>query len=168
LVEDFGVDHAYEQRLDRAVAEAIDDVLDGASGDELPAFGGAIVEGAILDGVRDVAFFFEAAKHGANRGVLERPVELVANLLGGEVAVLPDEANDGVFELAKLGWIVGWVAVTNHNATERNIERGDRARRFVTTCDIFQYAGRERAVLRACLFVGLMIREWQLTCDTRK
>ena len=61
-VENSVIDHTDDELLGGAAAEAVNDVFDGAHGDILAGFRGAIDEGAAADFVGDVAFFFQAAQ----------------------------------------------------------------------------------------------------------
>jgi len=103
LAVEYGiVDHAEDELLGGASAETVDDVLNGADSDVLARVGGFVDEGAAVDGVGEVAFFFEAAEHGADGGILHGTGggESFAACLGGGGAVGPDVIHDELFDFA--------------------------------------------------------------------
>ncbi len=99
-VEDLGVDHADQQGFNGALAEPVDNAFDGAASHTLPGLGGAIEEGAVFDGVSEVALFFKAAQDGADCRVLEGAAKLLADMVGGDGAEAPDDEEDAAFEFA--------------------------------------------------------------------
>jgi hypothetical protein len=115
--EDFGIDHADEQRLDRALAEPVDDALDGAAGDTLAGLGGTVEEGPVFDGVSEIALLFKTAQDGADGGVLKGAAELFADLLGGDLGEAPDDEENGALKFAEFGGIVTGGSVTRHSVT---------------------------------------------------
>ncbi len=99
-------DHAGEEGFEGAVAEAVDNLLDGAGGDAAGAVEAGVDEGAAVDGVLDVAFFFEPEEDRANGGVFERAAgggEGLLDLGGGCFGALPDGVHDGAFEIGDGG-----------------------------------------------------------------
>ena len=68
-VEDGVVHHAEDELFGGTSAEAVDDALHGADGDILARVRGPVDESAALGLVREIAFLFEAAEHGADGGI---------------------------------------------------------------------------------------------------
>lgn len=103
-VENGVVHHADDKLFGGAAAETVNDVFDGADGDMLARFGGAIDESAAADFVSDVAFFFQAAQDGANGGFLHGTPggEGFAAGFGGNRAMGPDEIHDELFDFAEI------------------------------------------------------------------
>jgi hypothetical protein len=75
--------------------------------------------GAALDGVSDIPFLLQPPQDRANGGLLERPREFFACLLGSEGASSPNELHYLMLEFAKIGKIVFQAAL--RNATDRSI-----------------------------------------------
>src|SRR5215469_18018321 len=83
-IEHGAIDHAEDELLGRAAAEAVDYVFRGADRNVLAPFSGAIDEGAASNFVHHVALLLEAAKHGSNGGLLHgaRGCQRLAAVLG--------------------------------------------------------------------------------------
>ena len=75
----------------------MDDAFDGACRGPARGVGGLVDEGAVVDGVREVAFLFQALQHRANGGLLEGAGDGLLHVVGGAGAVLPDEVEDFAF-----------------------------------------------------------------------
>jgi len=119
-VEHFGIDHAHKQRFNGALAEPIDDALDGAACYALPRLGGSVDKGAVFDGVRQVAFLFEPAQDCSDGRVLKRAVEVLPHLLSRYLAEPPDDREDAAFQFTKFSRIVAGMIVTRHSVTDCN------------------------------------------------
>ena len=74
--------------------------MGGSYGDVAFGIGGAIEEGAAVDGVSQVAFFFEDAQDGADGGVFEGALrgDTFAAGFGGAVGVGSDVVHEELFE----------------------------------------------------------------------
>jgi hypothetical protein len=64
------IHHANQQLLDRAAAELIDDLPDGAGGERALRRGCTITVTASVDRMRNKSLVFEASEDGSNRGFL--------------------------------------------------------------------------------------------------
>ena len=123
-VQNFGVDHADEQRLDGSCAEPVHNAFDGTSGYALPRFGGAIEKGAVFDGVSEVALLLKPPQDGANGRVLEGAPKFLADLFRGQGSFAPNDEENTPFELSQFAGVVIGLCVTCHSVTKRNTWNG--------------------------------------------
>ena len=120
--EDFGIDHADEQRLDRALAEPVNNPFDCPPGNPVPRFRGTVEKSSVLERMFEVAFLFQATENRAYRGVLERAAQFFARLLGGQFPHTPDDLENAALQFPQLCRIVTQWCVTVQNVTECNTE----------------------------------------------
>ena len=117
-VENAGVNHANQQRLNRALAEPVHNALHGAAGNLVARLGRAVNEGAAFNGVGEISLLFKATQHRANGGILERTVKCLSHLLGPCLTQLPNQSEDGPFEFSQFRWVVIDGSVTVHSVTD--------------------------------------------------
>jgi hypothetical protein len=86
-IEHLGIDHTHKQCLDGPITKPVHNAFRGAPGYTLPRLGWPINKCAIVDAVGQIAFFFKAPQNCTNRGVLQRPVQLFPNLVGGDTPI---------------------------------------------------------------------------------
>src|SRR5215213_7133726 len=121
LVEHRRVHHADQHLFDGAVAEPVDDALDGFRRNPRAGLGGLIDIGAPIHGMGGVALVFQPSQHGADRGFFQRAGKPLADGLGRDRTVGPDQLHDLAFEVAQVGQAVihGATLRSGFNATER-------------------------------------------------
>src|ERR1017187_2722159 len=117
-VQDFGVHHAHQQRLNRPLAKPVHDAFDGAAGNALTSLRGPIKKCAVFNGVSQIALLLQPPQYGANRGVLERTPQFFADLLGRHVTHAPHNQQNASFQLAQLRRIMIESSVTRHSVTD--------------------------------------------------
>src|SRR5579872_2285358 len=95
--------HADQKLLDRAAAETVDNLADGARRHVVRPLRAFVNVGSAFGAMRDVALFLEAPEDGADRGVFQRALrrQSFANLLGGGGAMRPEEVHDKVLQLTQ-------------------------------------------------------------------
>jgi hypothetical protein len=103
LVEHRVLDHADQNFFNRAVAEPVDDALDGLGGDPPSRLRRLIDVSAPVHDVADVALFLQPAQHGSNRRFLEPPLQRRAHGLGRDRATGPDQLHHPALEFAEIG-----------------------------------------------------------------
>ena len=104
MVEHLVIDHAKNEFLGRAAAEAVNDIFHGAHGDVLTSVQCFVDEGSAFHLVRDVPLFLETAQHGADGGILHRSrrgKRFSAGLRRSR-AVAPDVIHHTLFHLSQI------------------------------------------------------------------
>src|SRR5262245_13454046 len=102
LIEHRAIHHADQDLLDRAVAEPVDDALDGLGCHPPARLRGMIDVGAAVDGMADVALLFQPPQHGANRRFLRSAVEPFAHGFRGDRAIGPNQLHHLALEVAQI------------------------------------------------------------------
>ena len=125
LVEHRGIHHADQDLFDGAVAEPVDDALDGLGRDPPARLGRLVDIGSAVHGVGGVALVFEPSQHGPDGRFLERTGKPFAHGLGRHRTVGPNQLHDLALEVTQFGQAVVHVATLRSwascNATERRI-----------------------------------------------
>ena len=106
LVEHRRIHHADQDLFDGAVAEPVDDALDGFRRNPSARLGGLVDIGAPIHRVRGVALVFQSSQHGADGRFLERTGKPLAHGLGRDRTVGPNQLHDLAFEVAQFGQAV--------------------------------------------------------------
>lgn len=98
------VDHAEQELLGGAAAEAVDNGFYGADGDALAGIGGAINKGAAVEHVGEISLFLETAEDRANGRVLHGAGggEGLAAGFGRGWSVGPDVVHDSLFDFSQI------------------------------------------------------------------
>src|SRR2546429_274052 len=100
LVEHLGVHHADQDLFDGAVAEPVDDALNGFRRNPRAWLGGLIDIGPSIHGVRGVALVFQSSQHGADGRFFQWAGKPFADGLGRDRTIGPNQLHDLAFEVA--------------------------------------------------------------------
>jgi hypothetical protein len=103
--QDLGFDHAADQLLHGALAEAVDDLADGSGGEAAGGLDRAVDVDPAVGLMLKVALFLETAEQGADGGLFEGSGagdDLMDGFYGAELGI-PDGAHDVVFKLGEGG-----------------------------------------------------------------
>ena len=103
LVEHGRIHHANQNLFDRAVAEPIDDTLDGFCRNPSAWFSRLVDIGSPVHRVCRVALVFQSSQHGPNRRFLERTRKPLTHGLGRYRTVGPNQLHYLSFEVTQFG-----------------------------------------------------------------
>lgn len=101
--EHLGVHHAGDELFRGTRPEPLDEVADGADGEAAGGSAGFVNERFSVEAVGQVTAGLQAAENGADAGVFQAMLgqQVLADLVGGGGAVVPDEVEDGLLELGE-------------------------------------------------------------------
>ena len=148
LVHDVVVDHAEQQLLDRAAAEALDDLTDGFRGHVLRRVDAAINIGAALDAVAHVAFLLQPLEDRAGGRLLQGLAsgKVRPDTLGRGCPAAPDHFHHEVFELAQS--FSGSVSAKHCSATKCSVYCNRGQALFFSSTTLQMAAAHESSVKR--------------------